>query len=517
MLTQSDYTTKYLQRALYTNDEIDEPDPVQANGTFEVLEAIYYVRQSGGTEKARAIWENTIRHQRPDVAKMLADESGDDEGDDTMPDKPDDDQLANAIKKLWRNKVAFIHADWHVYEGCWRKRQQSETHLFIRQALRRWRSKQVKVSQSRIKALSAMLEDDCMVTDRAIIQTADERKKYIPLRNGLFNIQNMEMERDNPELYFTTQLDFNYDPSADCPNFKKFLASSLVLGENNTETDFAMIEFLQEALAYSMTSRTDLKASFWLYGKPDSGKSTLLSIIRSLMGELHGTIDLNSLGGNRFMLSAIVGTRVVTFSEADQGVVLPDGLYKALVGGTDEIFADIKNKPGIVFVPEAKLWWGMNNMPRTTDRSGATLNRLNPILFNRSIPKHERIHNLDLMIHKERSGIFNWLMAGYQRLVTNRHFTEVPQALAWKEEYRMSNDTELSFVNEACELIPDERTQSQELYSHYRTWCENNGFKPKNANQIAIEWQRLGLQKKGINGRNFWYGIKIAKNYTGVL
>jgi len=35
-----------------------------------------------------------------------------------------------------------------------------------------------------------------------------------------------------------------------------------------------------EALAYSMTARTDLKASFWLWGKPDSGKSTFIAFIR---------------------------------------------------------------------------------------------------------------------------------------------------------------------------------------------------------------------------------------------
>src|SRR5690606_11819017 len=133
-------------------------------------------------------------------------------------------------------------------------------------------------------------------------------------------------------------------------------------------------------------------------------------------------------GGNRFMLSAIVGKRAVTFSEADQGAVLPDGLYKALVGGTDEIFADVKNKPGIVFRPEAKLWWAMNNAPRTTDRSGATLNRLNPILFNRSIPKSDRISNLDQMLMRERAGIFNWLLAGYARLTEQRRFTTVTQA-----------------------------------------------------------------------------------------
>ncbi len=508
--SDSTYTSDYIAKALYTHDPIDPPSAKLANGTLEVLEALYYVRVGGGPDAARKVWDTTIKAQRPDIARLvgLADEEDEDIDIDKITN-PDDDHLALEIARQWSDSMAHLYGDWHVWEnGCWRKRQQSEVHIYVRKALRQWRRNGVKVSQSRIKALTAMLEDDCHVPDRDVIEMAAERKQYIPLGNGLFNVETMTLEPHQPELYFTHQLQFDYEPYAQCPTFQRFLATSLVHPKTG-QTDEQMILFVQEALAYSMTARTDLKASFWLYGKPDSGKSTLLSLIRSLMGELHGTIDLNALGGNRFMLSAIVGKRVVTFSEADQGVMLPDGLYKALVGGSDEIFADVKNKPGIVFVPEAKLWWGMNNMPRTTDRSGAMLNRLYPVLFNRSIPKSERIQNLDQQIARERSGIFNWLMAGYARLVAQRRFTECEQASTWKEEYRLSNDTEQSFVNDVCEVGTGNRTQSRRLYRAYKNWCEEYGYRAKNENQAALEWQRLGFEKTRINGRSFWSGVHV--------
>lgn len=515
MLSNHNYTTDYIGKLLYTHDPIDPPDAKQANGTLEVLEALYYVRCGGGPEAALKVWESTIKAQRPDVAQMVGLATDEDEDDDLDIDKitnPDDDQLAIQIARQWQGNTVHLYGDWHVWDkGCWRKRQQPEVHVHIRKSLRRWRRNGVKVSQARIKALAAMLVDDCHVPDRDVIDMAGERKQYIPLANGLFNTQTLTLEPPRPELYFTSQLGFEYDQEAKCPTFINFLRSSLVHPET-TDPDNEMIAFVQEALAYSMTARTDMKASFWLYGKPDSGKSTLLSLIRNLLGDLHGTIDMNSLGGNRFMLSAIVGKRVATFSEADQGAVLPDGLYKALVGGTDEVFADVKNKPGIVFRPEAKLWWAMNNAPRTTDRSGATLNRLYPILFNRSIPKEERIMNLDDLLKRERAGIFNWLMSGYQRLVANRRFTKVQQAETWKEEYRIANDTELSFVtSEMCELNPNASTQSQRLYNEYKYWCDQNGFRAKNINQVSMEWERLGLKKRVRDGRRWWDGIEVKE------
>lgn len=517
MLSNHNYTTDYIGKLLYTHDPIDPPDAKQANGTLEVLEALYYVRCGGGPEAALKVWESTIKAQRPDVAQMVGLATDEDEDDDLDIDKitnPDDDQLAIQIARMWAGSVGVLYGDWHIWDnGCWRKRQQPEIREHIRISLRRWRRNGVKVSHARIKALAAMLEDDCLIPDRKVIDMAGERARYIPLQNGLFNVETMTLEPHRPELYFRDQLGFDYDPKAQCPAFLRFLNTSLIDPSNNNQPDEEMILFLQEALAYSMTARTDMKASFWLYGKPDSGKSTLLSLIRSLMGNLHGTVDLNTLGGNRFMLSAIVGKRVVTFSEADQGMMLPDGLYKALVGGTDEIFADVKNKPGIVFVPESKLWWGMNNMPRTTDRSGALLNRLYPVLFNRSIPKSERIQNLDRLLAAERSGIFNWLMVGYQRLVAQRQFTECAQATAWKEEYKLANDTELLFVNDACEVGASYRIQSRPLHKAYKAWCEDYGYRHKNEVNAAFEWQRLGFERKRQNGCTFWLGVKLRSDF----
>src|SRR5690606_22202115 len=122
-------------------------------------------------------------------------------------------------------------------------------------------------------------------------------------------------------------------------------------------TDNSLVTLVQEALGYSLTARTDLKASFWLVGAKDSGKSTMIAFLKLFMGSLHGTLDLNQLGTNRFLLGGIIGKRVVTFTEAESNTVLPDSIYKALVGGSDEIYADVKNRDPIVFKPTAKIWW----------------------------------------------------------------------------------------------------------------------------------------------------------------
>ena len=427
------------------------------------------------------------------------------------PHKPDQDKLAIEIARDLKGKVGHFYGDWHVYEqGIWRPRVEQYVVQYVREQLRAYRHLGVSVTYGLCKGVVKLMEGDFIVSDSDSNALAVEKRKYIPLKNGLYNLETHELEPHNPEWYFTNLLDFDYNPTADCPTYRQFKRTSLV--DASSQSDFMLSVLLDEALAYSMTARTDLKASFWLVGKPDSGKSTFIGFVRALMGQFHTTIDLNRLAGNQFILSSIVGKRIVTTTEAESGGVLPDGLYKALVGGADEVWADVKNKPGISFVPEAKLWWAMNEAPRVVDRSGATHNRLYPILFNRTIPVEERKAGLLDALIAERSGIFNVLMSAYKNLTHIGRLTLPDQCKAWLDEFRLESDTERTFLTEQCELNADFRIGSEDLYRAYKLWCEEFGFRPKNVNQTVKDWERLGLKRYRSNGRTFWKGAKLRES-----
>lgn len=422
--------------------------------------------------------------------------------------KPDDDDIALTFAEQWREKVAFFHSEWKVYEaGAWGARGGSELRRNIRKDLRAWRAHGVTVTQSRIKALESMLEDDLFITDRHIMARQDEQRQYINLRNGLFNLETMKLEPHRPDLYFTTQLDFDYDEDATCGTFSRYLKSSLVFPDSH-KPDASLCALVLEALGYSMTARTDLKASFWLVGEKDSGKSTFIALIKALMGALHTTLDLNQLGTNRFLLAGIVGKRVITFTEASGNTMLPDALYKTLTGGSDEVYADVKNRDPIAFRPEAKVWWAMNEMPRIGDRSGATTRRIYIIPFNRTIPQNDRIPDLEARLRRERSGIFNEMILFYKRLCNSGDFEHCQQSADRRNQYIAENDTEATFIEDRAELHESYKVQSADLYTAYSNWCSLNGFHPKNRNQIAQEWRRLGF-KDHKNVNNFWHGLRL--------
>jgi len=427
----------------------------------------------------------------------------------TLPHNPDDDQLATWIAKEWNHKAAYFRSNWFVYEdGVWIDRDRRQLRTRVRRQLATQRGQLPKgVSQGRISAIASMLEDDLYIPDRKISEMELEFADYINLKNGLFNLNTFKLEPHRPEMYLTSQLDFEYDPEAKCPVFREFLQSSLT--DDNGLPDVDMIMLLTEFMAYSMTAKTDLKASAWLVGVPDSGKSTIITFMRNLMGNLHATIDLGQLATNRFLLAGIVGKRVVTFTEADGTAFLPDAIYKALVGGKDEIYVDVKNKDGISFVPICKIIWSMNGAPRINDRSGATFNRLKVILFDKTIPKDKQISDLDELLNNEKAGAFNWLMAAYRRIKSSHTFTQSDRSVRWLEQYKRENDTELVYCSEQLDYDPASRITGQDLYTDYRHWCEQSGFKPKNITQVAKEWRRLGLRDVRTHGKTVWQGAKL--------
>jgi putative DNA primase/helicase len=432
---------------------------------------------------------------------------------ETSPDepglwKPDDDQIATKIAPTWKGKVAFFHVSWKEYEtGVWSGRSSPEIRQRIRQELRTWRKFGVIVNQHKIKSLESMLEDDLSVTDRAIMAQSEEQQRYVNLRNGLFNLDTMKLEPHRPDLYLTTQLNFDYDEDALCPTFNRYMRSSLVYPDT-FKPDDSLYKLVMEAMGYSMTARTDLKASFWLVGQKDSGKSTFIALLKGIMGTLHTTIDLNQLGVNRFLLSGIVGKRIITFTESSSNTVLPDALYKTLTGGSDEVYADVKNHDPITFRPEAKVWWAMNEMPRIVDRSGATIRRIYIIPFNRSIPENERVQNLEACLMKERSGIFNEMVTHYIRLQRIGGFEYCEQSEDRRKLYIAENDTEATFVEECCDCHESYRIQTTALHTAYTIWCKERGFFPKNYNQIAPEWRRLGF-KALKSDKAYWCGVKL--------
>jgi putative DNA primase/helicase len=100
--------------------------------------------------------------------------------------------------------------------------------------------------------------------------------------NGTLEISSGTLREHRPEDYALSTVPFSYDPEAEAPTWRAFLASTLPGVES----------FVQEFAGYCLTPETKHETAVWLYGPPGSGKSTLIEGLKAMLGERAGLLGL---------------------------------------------------------------------------------------------------------------------------------------------------------------------------------------------------------------------------------
>lgn len=419
---------------------------------------------------------------------------------------PDDDELADMVIAKIEPTFRFFRSAWHIYQiGLWQEIKNINPQII--DMLRANRRKGVRPSRARCSSVEFFVQTALELEDDSVV---DNYPQYFNVENGLFNLDTMQLEPHDKSVYVTAQAGFPHDKRASASNFRNWLAQMLVK-QNSTETDWTLINLVQEMMGYCLTADTNHRVSFWIVGASGTGKSTLVNLMMKMMKSYHATVNLNQLANNRFLLSRMAGKRLVTSVEASAGVRLDDGIYKTLVSD-DEIEADVKNRDPITFIPQCKIVWAMNNLPYVTDRSGAVDSRVIIIPMTRKIPREQWDTNLDDKLASEMSGIFNFALEGLQRLRQQGGFTQVEQSNAMSENYRKMQDIYSAFLeDERWCILNDTRTSPTDLFKAFSTWCSEAGIR-NYASKISIarEWERLGL-KSGNSGGRYYAGVELTE------
>lgn len=419
--------------------------------------------------------------------------------------KPTDDELGDRLIEDFAGLTRYFYGQWNRYEsGIWSPSDHA-VKLACWDAMRLAKREGIRPAAGKVKSIMEYLMVKLAANDTVI----DRPGNFINLRDGMMNLDTMQMEPHQPEMFLTSQLPFSYDPKATCPTFEKFLRSVLV--DDNGKLDKQLILLVAEAFGYSLTMDTSYRVSFWMVGASGTGKSTLMDVLIALAGDAHTTIDLDQLGKNDYQLADLAGKRVATFTEPDSRTVLSDSNYKRLVSQDVMMARQIFGKP-FRFIPLAKVWGAMNETPRIVDRSDAVYNRLIIIPMNRVVPQHERDRDLKRKLDAELPGIFNWALRGLARLRQQGYFTVADASEYARAEYKLENDTEAAFVLDWIKPGSGDgyTVRANRLYEAYQIWCKRNGTLAKSSTKIARDWKRLGFTKRRDNQGVFYEGLSLS-------
>lgn len=325
----------------------------------------------------------------------------------------------------------------------------------------------------------------------------------VNVRNGLLDIRDMSFNEHTPSYLSTVQLNVEYNPQVDCPQFKKFL---------NEVLDCKLIPLVQEIVGYLLTTNTASQKAFVFWGPARTGKSTLLWVVEYL---LLGKKNVSNIPwqeiGDKFKTAELLGKLANVFSDLPSKSIDDTGIFK-VVTGEDYLMAEKKNKNPFKFKPFARLVFSCNELPRNyVDRTEGFYRRLIIVPFNRQIEKSKIDKALKYKFQEEKEGILNWALEGLKRLYENNfEFSENELTDGVKKEYKRENNNVISFVEECCELDGLFSCSRIELYESYKEFCVEAGLKALSQIKFNKELEgNFNITRSRSGKLRSWNGVRI--------
>jgi len=350
--------------------------------------------------------------------------------------------------------------------------------------------------------------DACMAIAKNLLPIADSGEDWdrdnwlFCLSNGVVDLRTGKLRPGKQADRITMQSDVAYDDKAEAPRWMQFLNEVF-------NGDSELIDWLQRYLGYCLTGDTREQTVAIPYGNGANGKSKFLAALRHVWGDYgydapFSTFELSQRAAIPNDLAALVGKRLVTSSETNEGTRLNEARIKSLTG-CDCVTARFLHAEFFTFTPVAKFFLAVNHRPRVQDDSYGFWRRVRLIPFTRQFIGQSDDKNLLDKLIAESSGILNWLIEGcllWQKQGLDPTPESVQKATA---EYQTDSDPLSQFILEQCAINPQAQVKASSLYKNYVNWCVDQGFKEREQMTSNAFGRRMAQKFKKMHDRTGTY------------
>lgn len=320
----------------------------------------------------------------------------------------------------------------------------------------------------------------------------DQDEWLLNLENGTLNLRTGKLRPHNRQDLMSKLAPVSYDPEAKCPTWMDFL--NYVMGGNQ-----GLIDFLQEAVGYSLTGDSSEQVMFILYGTGNNGKTTFLRTVGNLLGDYAAQTPTETLLVKRHSqipndVARLRGARFVSATEAEENRRLAESLIKQLTGG-DKVAARFLYAEWFEYVPTYKIFLGTNHKPVIRGTDPAIWRRIRLIPFEVTIPERKRDRRFLDKLLPELSGILNWAVAGCLAWQSDGLKTPV-QVREATAAYRTEMDHLMNFLEDRCVMGEGFRVQASDLYKAYCEWCGGNNERALTGTRFGRRMSERGFEKE---------------------
>lgn len=322
--------------------------------------------------------------------------------------------------------------------------------------------------------------------------------RYIGLKSNILDIQTGEQFPYSPKWVINNKIDVDYNPKA----YHELLDKTLDKVSCNDKQIRALLE---EMIGYTLFRRNTMQTAFILTGEGSNGKSTILNLIKKLLGKKNYTsLDLREME-DTFKPAELAGKLANIGDDISAKYLDSSSAFKKVVTG-ESFMVQKKYAQPFELESYATQIFCANELPQVSDKSDGFARRLAIVPFNATFSKYDKDYDPfieeKLLADESMQYLLKLAIDGLKRVLYNRKFTKSDKADAEKTEYIRGNNNVLEYLEEEPKL---ENEAVSESYLKYQVWCTSNGCHPvKKANFSKEIRKQSGLttKVKSIDGKS---------------
>lgn len=327
----------------------------------------------------------------------------------------------------------------------------------------------------------------------------DVLKGHVLCTNGLVNMETGELQPNRPEYRMRRLIPFAYDPSADCPVWKRTVRE--ILGDKDD-----VVSFFQKLMGSALGAEISDNYLSILRGFGNNGKSLLLRVMAEAMGgegkgyaealgeeSLLGKRGFVSGGSSRSDLAKLAGARWVYCAETSQDGQLKEADVKRLTGNDTITCRAPYGKADVNIRPTWRMTLVTNHRPTIKGDDDGVWRRIADIDCPRNFDKDPKIKKDPHLLAKcleELPGVLNWLIDGYR--LYKKEGAELPESVRLSvQEYREEMDDVREWLLTTYERCDTENVDKKfvvtmDLYHEFKSYLELHGVRDvPTANQFV--------------------------------
>jgi putative DNA primase/helicase len=319
---------------------------------------------------------------------------------------------------------------------------------------------------AQLRNMITLAESELEVVAR--VDAFDSDAWALNVANGIVDLKTGELRPHDPAELHSQIAGAAYVAGATAPLWGTFLERIL--------PDPDVRAFVQRMAGYSMTGDVSAQVLPFLYGSGQNGKTTLLEVLRAVLGDYGYQAGSDLLvskrergAGEQAAVAKLRGRRFVTTVEVDEGKQMAEGLVKELTGERT-INAKLMRQNPFEFVNRSKVWLAANHKPEVRGQDWAIWRRILLVPFEVQITEAEKDPALAGKLLAEREGILAWLVAGC--LAYQAEGLKPPGGVSRAtKDYRDESNPLRDWIEACCEDDPAAEERFSDLRASYMDWA----------------------------------------------